>query len=89
MKRTFLLGCFLLIFGCATPMNQVPQGPEPYRTGYQHGCNSGNVAAGHPYYRFTKDVNRYSSDQDYKQGWDDGFNVCKGKYESIQRMMQR
>jgi hypothetical protein len=53
------------------------------------GCDSGYVAAGHPYYRFSKDVTRYGNDNlYYKQGWDDGFSVCKGKYESVGRAVR-
>lgn len=83
-----LLFLLVSVSACATPMSQVPNGPVGYQQGYAEGCNSGNVAAGHPYYKFSKDVSRYGGDGEYKQGWDDGFAVCKGKYESIQRMMR-
>jgi len=75
----------LLVSGCATDMRQVDREicsnqPPAYNQGYADGCNSGFVAAGHPYYKFSKDVVRFSSDVMYKQGWEDGFNICKGKY---------
>lgn len=89
MRSIALVVMCLVLGGCATQMREVPSGPPEYQQGYAAGCNSGNVAAGHPYYRFTKDISQYASDQLYKQGWDDGFQVCKGKYESVQRMMQR
>lgn len=88
MKRIVAVAVMVVLSGCATTMREVPQGPPTYQEGYAAGCNSGNVAAGHPYYRFTKDIQAYASDQLYKQGWDDGFQVCKGKYESVQRMMR-
>ena len=80
--------CLLMISGCATTIKQVDrevgvgQSPE-YKQGYGAGCNSGYVAAGNHYYKFTKDVTAYSANQVYKQGWDDGFTVCKGKYDSL------
>jgi hypothetical protein len=79
--------------GCATTMDNVDREigasqPIAYKQGYSDGCDSGYVAAGHPYYRFKKDVNRYSSDSLYKQGWDDGFTVKKGQYDAIGRSMR-
>ena len=78
--------------GCATSMKEVDREvgagqPVPYKVGFKDGCDSGYVAAGHPYYKFKKDIARYSRDELYKQGWDDGFRVCKGKYESIGRAL--
>jgi len=80
------------ISGCATSMKQVERQvgahqPLAYKQGYKDGCDSGYVAAGHPYYKFAKDVTRYGKDELYKQGWDDGFRVCKGEYESIGRAL--
>lgn len=60
--------------------------PAPYKAGYHDGCSSGYVAAGHPYSKYIKDVNRFMSDQVYKIGWDDGFVTCKGDYDSIGRI---
>jgi hypothetical protein len=62
--------------------------PLEYKQGYLDGCNSGYVAAGHPYYRFSKDVSRFSGDDLYGQGWTDGYGVCKGSYESIGRSLR-
>ncbi|HXV80809.1 MAG TPA: hypothetical protein VEG60_13100 [Candidatus Binatia bacterium] len=42
--------------------------PVQYKEGYMAGCDSGYVGAGHPYYRFSKDVTRYGNDNLYKQG---------------------
>ena len=75
--------------GCATTMDQVPPDqPEAYRSGYAAGCDSGYVAAGHPYYRFSKDAAAYGADDLYRQGWDDGFAVCKGKYEAVRQSVR-
>ena len=77
----------LILAACATGTSRAPAGPLEYQQGYAEGCDSGYVAAGHPYYRFTKDPVRYGSDSLYAQGWNDGFMVCKGGYESTQRML--
>ena len=86
---TIIGGLLIWLTGCATSMDRVNREvgehqPISYREGYQHGCNSGYVAAGHPYYKFEKNVNRHLNDALYRSGWDDGFAVCKGKYESFQ-----
>jgi hypothetical protein len=89
-----LLACLVLpvlIFssvGCTTAPTDAPPGPPSYRAGFSPGCDSGYVAAGHPYYRFNKDVTRYAGDSLYKQGWDDGFAQCKGRYEAVGRSMR-
>lgn len=89
MKIVFLV--LLALAGCATKEQMIDRElagqPVEYRDGYKAGCSSGYVAAGHPYYRFTKDVTRYSAVAIYKQGWDDGFSVCKGSYESVGRAL--
>lgn len=36
-----------------------------------------------------KDVRRYTSDDLYRAGWDDGFNVCKGSNEAMDRILLR
>lgn len=58
-----------------------------YVDGYVDGQYSGYVAAGHPYSHFQKNTHRYEDDSQYRQGWNDGFSVAKGSYESIQRSM--
>ena len=78
----------LFLISCVTTIDRVNQEvginqPLQYKEGYQSGCDSGYVSAGNPYYRFNKDVNRYSKDELYKQGWDDGYNICRGKYNSL------
>lgn len=56
-----------------------------YADGFSHGLQSGKSAAGNPYASFEKDPKRYREDNDYKQGYDDGFAQGKGEYEAIQR----
>lgn len=84
----------LILTGCATSTQSIDREigagqPPAYKEGYGAGCDSGYVAAGHPYYKFKKDVNRFASDEFYKQGWADGYGVCKGKYDAIGQSMRR
>ena len=92
--KIFIILLIVMIMGCATSMQEVNSTvgagqPLEYNIGYMDGCDSGNMAAGHPYYRFYKDVSRYKKDDNYKIGWDDGFNVCKGKYEAVKNSLRR
>lgn len=73
----------LALAACGTPRVSAPGQPHAYTQGMEDGCASGYVAAGHPYYRFTKNVDRYGSDSLYRQGWDDGLVQCKGRYEAF------
>ena len=84
----FLLVLYMLLAGCATDPGMVDRTvgasqPIEYKQGFRAGCDSGYVAAGHPYYRFSKDVVRYQNNDLYRQGWNDGFSVCKGKYDGL------
>lgn len=63
-------------------MAHVPAGPPDWREGYSDGCRTGRNAAGSIGDRFTRDHGRYASEAQYKQGWDDGFVICKSKWES-------
>lgn len=93
MKKLIIIFVLLILVGCATTSTEVNRyaagQPFEYKEGFQAGCNSGYVAAGHPYYKFNKNVKRYNVDDLYRTGWDDGFNVCKGKYNAIGEAMRR
>lgn len=56
--------------------------PAAYADGYAAGFQSGQSAAGNPYAALAKDPARYRADDDYKQGWDDGFAAGKGQYDN-------
>lgn len=78
--------------GCMTPAQWVDSEvganqPADYKLGYLDGCPSGKKATGDFGSRFTKDVSRYGTDALYKQGWDDGYSVCKAKSENLNRML--
>lgn len=85
MKPLALALVAIALAACETPVSMAPSGPEPFRIGYAEGCDSGKSAAGNLYARFKKDVTRFGSDALYAQGWENGFSVCKGQYESIAR----
>jgi hypothetical protein len=70
-----------LVAGCAgEPPQKAPTAAAPgvnlsgyslaFREGYADGCNSVNAAA-------KRDAKRYKSDQDYAQGWRDGYDSCR------------
>jgi len=50
--------------------------PAEYRVGFREGCDSGHNTAGSSAYSFSKDAARYTQDELYKSGWDDGFENC-------------
>lgn len=53
-----------------------------FNHGFANGCDSGYSASGHPWYQFKKDTSEYVSNNQYKIGWDDGYNHCKGSYDA-------
>jgi hypothetical protein len=65
--------------------NQRDSNPTKYAydEAAQHGCSSGSNATGDFTKKYYKDVDRYIKDPYYKNGWDDGFNQCKGQGELI------
>lgn len=73
----------LALGGCETRLSSTPPGPIEYRQGFAAGCDSGYVAAGHPYYGARKDALRYRYESLYQEGWDDGFATCKERYASV------
>lgn len=90
MKYLLAVFATFMLVGCVTnpnsPEMRMTQGQPPeYADGFQSGCDSGYVAAGHPYYRASKDVRRMVDDKFYAMGWNDGFAQCKGSYDSIRR----
>ena len=96
MKRMLVLALFtasLAVSSCATKSGsnqmRMTQGQPPeYADGFKSGCDSGYVAAGHPYYSASKDVRRMMDDKFYSMGWNDGFAQCKGSYESFGRALR-
>lgn len=94
-RHWFALVFAALLTGCAAELVQgqrnalIRQGQPPaYVDGYGEGYESGTHAAGNPYFKFRKDVRRFESDSLYQQGWKDGFEVGKAKYESAARSLR-
>lgn len=56
-----------------------------YADGFSHGLQSGKAAAGNPYASMQKDPRRYRDENQYKQGYDDGFAQGKGEYDAIRQ----
>lgn len=92
-KLLLILFCAVILIGCATSPTVVDRyaagQPQEYREGFQAGYDSGNAVIGRLFYKFNKDVRRYTSDELYRAGWDDGFNVCKGNDEALGRALRR
>lgn len=89
MRPASILALALLLAmlaGCATRSpGLMPDAPPAYRAAYDDGCASGYVAAGHPWYRYQKNLAAYEAGGQYRAGWDDGFRVCQGRYSSLGR----
>lgn len=88
-----LIAAFFLIFtvaGCTTTgQSQRPSGPLPpstrpaynltgyspaFKDGYIDGCETAKKTS-----YGLKVERRFSSDIQYRMGWNDGFGVCRGK----------
>ena len=54
-----------------------------YVDGYVDGYSAGCHTVGHPFYRFTRDTQRYEADGRYKNGWEDGFSIARTDYAGI------
>jgi len=85
MKTPIIIFCFLILSGCATTISDVDNyvgadQPKEYKIGYKEGCDSGYRDASNFYYKFKKDVRKYSQDDFYRQGWNDGHLSCFTSY---------
>ncbi|HBB79235.1 hypothetical protein GFL09_06570 [Pseudomonas stutzeri] len=72
----------VLLAGCQSTREQLlAEGyPEDFADGFEAGCSSGRQAAG-ALNKFRKDVPRYSKQQLYAEGWNDGFRQCQATAE--------
>jgi hypothetical protein len=75
--RLVLLAAVIATGGCATqaaapPPRQVNlQGfPPAFKEGYADGCDSARARS------VRRDADRYKTDFDYTQGWNDGHSIC-------------
>ena len=92
MKRKYLLGTMAIVAtvaftGCAsTSETMMQQGYGPnYSHGYEDGCSSGRKAGGSMLDQFTKNVQQYDSNHKYKEGWDDGYQVCHSEEKQLMK----
>ncbi|MFW0778085.1 MAG: hypothetical protein ACN2B6_10260 [Rickettsiales bacterium] len=76
------LGLVIALGGCRPMMMQMvdPSGTPEYQLGWEDGCDSGMSAQGDWRYKiafgFKKRPELASNDQ-YKQGWNEGFSYCR------------
>ena len=72
-----VLGAMLLATGCASGPASQPVNlggfSQVFRQGYTDGCESSGA------YSQRRDEARYRTGSEYMQGWDDGFNACRGR----------
>jgi len=84
-KRLLLLIVLILFsfLGCVG-MQGVPiqEGSSSFQNGYKDGANSGFVVAGNSQNKWEKDDKLFSSDMDYKRGWEEGFFKGLGKQKT-------
>lgn len=75
----------LLVAGCVSTREQMQAaGFNPaYIDGYCDGESSGKYAAGNPYTPFIKNTYRFEKDNQYQQGWTDGYSTGKSQYEAL------
>lgn len=90
MKR-IAISIFLLFLasGCRPSylLTVDPAGPPEYNLGWEDGCDTGLAAEGEWYYKlmygFKKRPEMAANDQ-YKQGWNEGFSFCRFSLDSSQ-----
>jgi len=81
----------LWISGCAHELSDPrfvePEGSKQYVAGYRHGCQSGRHEAQRELFFHIQDHDRYESNSEYTQGWDEGFALCFEQQEENPVMM--
>ncbi|AWY41286.1 hypothetical protein DKY63_15890 [Pseudomonas putida] len=82
-----VVALLLLIEGCQTTHEDlIAKGyPPAFADGFDDGCSSGRQAAGAITGEFRKNVPRYLKDNNYAEGWSDGFRQCQAMRESQER----
>ena len=80
----------LLLNGCASEGQRLMnEGASPaYAQGYDDGCASGKKSAGDMFAQFHKNIRLYQQNSDYRQGWNDGHEECRGEQLSSMRQME-
>ena len=84
-----LCAIVMLTASCKTTgAGDVPAGPPDYQSGYSDGCDSGYGDAGRRGMEdvFVKDTAKFDSNQQYHEGWLQGYAACY-QSETSQPMM--
>jgi hypothetical protein len=91
MNRAAIILSLLWVAGCASQHLVQIRGElhqkgvsDEFADGYVDGCSSGYHDAGNYHYDFSKDMPRYDSQPFYSEGWDEGYQKCKTKHESLE-----
>ena len=90
MRLIVAVSFVFFVAACATTeQGQRPSGPPPpstrptynltgyspaFKDGYIDGCETAKKTS-----YGLKDERRFSTDSQYRMGWNDGFSVCRGK----------
>jgi len=74
MKQIALACMLVLVAACGTTDSQLQQSghAQGYITGFHDGRHSGMQEQGNNFEHYIRDHERYSSDPEYKAGWDEG-----------------
>ncbi len=89
MSRTTLV-LLIILCGCSFEdfgfekfaLRNVPEGPSlSWRYGYADGCWSGRHGAG-SHKQLERDVARFRSDDQYRDGWETGYRDCLGRTQN-------
>lgn len=96
LRRT-VTACSLLVLVAATASckttgaGDVPAGPPDFQAGYSDGCDSGYGDAGRRGMEdvFVKDKVKFNNNQDYHEGWLQGYAACYQSEENQPMMGQR
>jgi len=85
-----IISCLFFLSGCVSQKEtMIKEGyPLSYAEGFDDGCHSGKQAGGSLFDQFKKDARRFTADQQYAQGWSDGFRQCESQQEAMQRQMR-
>ncbi len=92
MRRLITIMIFLVIAGCAStntskkvkssdplppstsPTYNLAGSPPAFKDGYIDGCETAKKST-----YGSKDEQRFTEDNQYRNGWKDGYNLCLGK----------
>ena len=85
-----VISIIVILSGCVSQKeSMIKQGyPLAYADGFDDGCHSGKKAGGSMFDQFKKDVRRFEKDNQYAQGWSDGFRQCETEQEALQRQIR-